>query len=33
MNKFEVEEVDGGNPLVDGGVGLTVRVVEHASNK
>jgi hypothetical protein len=33
MNKFEVEEADGGDPLVDGGIGLTVEVVEHALNE
>jgi hypothetical protein len=33
MNKFEVKEADGGDPLVDGGIGLTVGVVEHALNK
>jgi hypothetical protein len=33
MNKFEVKEADGSDPSVDGGIGLTVGVVEHASNE
>ena len=29
VHKFEVEKKDGGNPVVDGSVGLDVRVAEH----
>ena len=29
MDKFDVEQKDGGNPSVDGSVGLNVRVAEH----
>jgi hypothetical protein len=32
MDKFEVEELDGGNPPVDGWAGLDVGVSEHATH-
>lgn len=33
VNEFEVEEEDGSNSVVDGGVGLDIGVVEHALDK
>jgi len=32
VDKFEIEEEDGSNPLVDGGIWLYVRVAEHTSD-
>jgi hypothetical protein len=33
MHELEVKEVDGGDPLVDYGIRLTVRVVKHTLDK
>ena len=33
MDEFEVEEVDCGDPVVDGGIQLDVGIFEHATNK
>ena len=33
MDEFEIEQMDGSNPSVDGGIGLTIGVIDHTLNE